>query len=211
MPSASHIAPHTHEADLALARRCADGEARAQKELFRGYRARVHQILYRILGSNSEIDDLIQEVFWEVFRSLPQFRGEARLSTWMGRITTRVAFAHVARRRPAMADLDAVPEPAADVSPIDDQVMAREAATRLYRALDRLDPKHRVAFALHAIDGNSLQEVADMMDASLVATKTRVWRARRAVEQRARKDSILCTFVTDSGESRSNTEQEDAT
>jgi RNA polymerase sigma factor (sigma-70 family) len=183
------------EDDLALARRCADGDPAAQRQLFRDQRVRVHRTLYRILGSNREMEDLVQDVFIEVFRSLDRFRGEARLSTWIARITARVAMAHVGRRRPPAQSLDSVPEVPAREPGADRVAEVREAAERLYRALDRVDAVQRVAFALHVIEGLPLREVADVMESSLVATKSRVWRARRELERRARRDPLLAGFL----------------
>lgn len=182
--------------DLALAARCANGDRAAQRELFRNYRGNVHATLYRILGSNRDIEDLIQDTFLEVFRSIGHYRGDARLVSWISRITTRVAFAYISRRKPATAPLEAVPDTAANDPSAERQVAAREAARRLYDVLDRLDPKHRIAFALHVIMGMPLRDVADATDATLVATKSRVWRARREVNRRAQRDPLLAGFLT---------------
>jgi len=181
--------------DYSLAARCAAGDRAAQRRLFHAHRGRVHAILYRILGSNREMEDLVQEAFMEIFRSLGSFRGEAKLGTWIDRVTTRVAYAYFKRRRPATVHLASVPDMAADDPSAERRVLAREAARRLYAILDRLEPTQRIAFALHAIDGRSLREVAEIMDASLVATKSRVWRARREVHRRARSDAVLCAFL----------------
>src|ERR1019366_5001850 len=69
--------------DVDLARRCVLGDQAAHRELFQRERRRVHVILFRVLGSNADMDDLLQEVFIEVFRSIPGFRGEAALGTWL--------------------------------------------------------------------------------------------------------------------------------
>ena len=99
------------------------------------------------------------------------------------------------RRRPKVARLEAVPEiPDGDAN-AEERAMAREAARRAYVLLDRLDVNKRVAFSLHAIDGRPLAEVARLMDASLVATKVRVWRARREMERRADRDPVLKSFL----------------
>jgi len=192
----SPATPAIAEDDLALTRRCVSGDTAAQRQLFREQRVRVHRTLYRILGSNREMEDLIQDVFIEVFRSLDRFRGEAKLSTWIARITSRVAMAHIGRRKPAAQSLDSVPEVAAREPSADTVAEAREAAERLYRALDRVDAVHRIAFSLHVIEGLPLREVADVMEASLVATKSRVWRARRELERRASRDPLLAGFLS---------------
>jgi RNA polymerase sigma factor (sigma-70 family) len=180
-------------ADLELAHRCAAGDRAAQNQLFDQYLDLVHATLYRILGSNHEIEDLAQEAFFQVFRSLPSFRGEAKLSTWICSITTRAAYAYLQRKRPMSVHLEAVPELAtADPSAMR-RVMARQAGRRLYALLDELDPKQRIAFALHVIDGRPLREVAKMTDSTLVATKSRVLRAQRKV----RKDPVVAAFLDD--------------
>jgi RNA polymerase sigma-70 factor (ECF subfamily) len=181
--------------DLLLAERCVAGDRLAQQELFRTHRRRVHATLYRILGSNASMDDLIQDAFMNVFRSLRIYRGEAALSTWIDRCTVRVAYAFISQRRTRLPVLELVPELPANDPSAEDRALAREAARHLYAELEKMDPKQRMAFSLHAIDGRPLAEVAELMEATLVATKTRVWRARQHLEKRARKDPTLAGFV----------------
>jgi RNA polymerase sigma-70 factor (ECF subfamily) len=180
--------------DLALAARCVAGDTHAQRELFDREFGRVHRTLYRVLGSNAHIDDIVQDVFVAIFRSLGQFRGDASLGTWIDRITVRAAFAHLKARPPRSASLELVEPPSGDVS-AEYRAMLREALRRLYIELDKMDAKLRVAFVLHAIDERPVEEVARMMEATVVATKSRIWRARRALEKRARRDSTLTHFV----------------
>jgi RNA polymerase sigma-70 factor (ECF subfamily) len=181
--------------DLALADRCVSGDRAAQRELFQREKRRVHATLYRVLGSNNEMEDLVQDAFIEVFKSLARFRGEAQLATWIDRITVRVAYAHLTRRRLRAARLESVPEMPAHDASAEQRVAMRQAARRLYEVLDRLDVKLRLAFTLHAFDGRPLAEVAELMGASVMATKTRVWRARRVVEKQARRDPHLAEFL----------------
>ena len=145
-------------------------------------------------------EDLVQETFLRVFRSLPTFRGEAQLATWIGRIAMRVAIEHLRRARPPQASLESVPHVSSDDPAADDQLAAREGLRRLYQILERLDAKYRIAFTLHVIDGRPQEEVASLMSASGVATRTRIWRARREVERRARQDGLLAAYVGLTGE-----------
>jgi RNA polymerase sigma-70 factor (ECF subfamily) len=181
--------------DIDLAARCAAGEREAQRTLFRDYRERVHATLYRIMGSNRDMEDLVQEAFLQVFRSIQSYRGEARLATWISRITTRVAYAYLSRRGPASVALETVPETPLDEPDAEDRALAREAMRRVYEVLERLDAKHRIAFSLHVIDGRSVKEVADLTESSVTATKTRIWRARKEIDKRAAKDPLLAGFL----------------
>ena len=181
--------------DQELARRCAAGERAAQSQLFRQYRTRVHATLYRILGSNRDMEDLIQDSFLQVFHSIGSFRGEAKLATWINRVTARVAYNYISQRRATTVALEAVPEIEADDPSAEQKAIAREAVRRLYLALDRVEAKQRIAFTLHAIDGRSLREVAEITDSTVMATKTRVWRARKEIDRRARKDPLLAHYL----------------
>jgi len=181
--------------DVELAKRCVSGDVAAQMEVFRREKHRVHATLHRVLGSNADIDDLIQDTFIEIFRSLPGFRGDALLSTWVDRIAVRVAYGYIARRKPETVRLSVVPDaPSRDAS-AEERALAREAARRLYAILDRVEANQRIAYTLHVIDGRPLPEVAKIMNASVIATKLRAWRAARTVEKRAKNDPLLAEFV----------------
>lgn len=182
-------------ADRDLAARCVAGDRASQREVFLGQRERVHRTLYRILGNNSEMEDLVQEAFLEVFRSIARFRGDSTLGTWCATIATRVAWASIERRKPQATALELVPEIADDGPDARDQLVARDAARRLYAALDKIPVAQRVAFTLATVEGLPLAEVAALTRSTLVATKTRVWRARRDLERRAAKDPALRVYL----------------
>jgi RNA polymerase sigma factor (sigma-70 family) len=180
--------------DGEIVRRCVDGDRAAQRALFERERRRVHSTLFRILGSNQHIDDLMQDVFVSVFRSLHAFRGESSLATWIDRCAVRAAFKHI-RRRPShhlelVAETVATGDPSAERRAID-----REAVRRLYETLERLEPKQRLAFTLCAIDDRSVSEAATLMNATVVATKARLWRARRHVLKCAKADPVLAAYI----------------
>jgi RNA polymerase sigma-70 factor (ECF subfamily) len=180
-----------------LVERCIASDRSAQRELYHAYRRRAHRTLYRILGSNVAMDDLLQEVFVNVFRSLPTYRGESSLGVWIDRIAVRVAYAHISDRTKAHAPLELVRDVPSEEPSAERQAFAREAVRRLYAQLARMDPKLHVAFSLHVIDDRPLAEVAQLMDATVVATKTRVWRARRELWDRAKRDPALADLVHD--------------
>jgi len=183
------------EDDLALAKRCVAGNRAAQRELFDREARRVHSALFRILGSNAQMDDLMQEAFLEIFRSLRTFRGESSLGTWIDRCSVRVAFAFLSNKQRRVPLLELVTDVPDRDPNVEERIMAREAARHLYAELDRIEPVQRLAFTLHAIDGRTLEQGAKLMDATVVATKSRVWRARQALEKRARRDPLLARFL----------------
>jgi RNA polymerase sigma-70 factor (ECF subfamily) len=183
--------------DVLLVDRCLTGEPAATRELFRRHRARVHACLFRVLGGNRDMDDLLQEAFIQVFQSLRGWRAEASLATWIDRVSVRVAYRYLSQRgrrviTDPLADDDAVPggeEPSAR------RQLARDGVKRLYAVLDELGPAARLAFTLHEIDGRSLAEVAELVGSSVTATKLRVWRARKKVQEAAATDPVLSEFI----------------
>ena len=181
--------------DVLLVDRCLGGEEAAARELFRRQQPRIHAALYRILGSNRDMEDLLQETFIQVFRSLGGYRGEARLSTWIDRIAVRVAYRYLSQKRaaPLTVEWSEIHAPAEGGG--DRKALAREGVRRLYAALAELPAAGRIAFTLHAVDGRPVAEVADLVEASVTATKLRIWRARRALDRRAAKDPVLALFL----------------
>lgn len=183
--------------DLALTRRCADGDAAAQRELFERTRQQVHRTLYRVLGSNRYMEDLVQEAYVEAFRSIGTFRGDSTLRTWIDTIAARVVYRHLARRQLApTGDDDLLAAPGCDGA-LERHTDARIALRQLYAILDRVDAKYRIAFTLHVIDGRPLKEVASIAGCSLMAIKNRIWRARRMIDKQAAREPALRDFVAD--------------
>ncbi len=179
----------------ALVERARSGEAAAFRELFRLHVSRVHRIVYRMAGASCDVDDLVQTVFVEGFRSLPSFRGESLFSTWLGRIAVRVSMR--AKKRPALTlvPLDDAPHSVAAGADPHEAATAQEGLRRLDGLLASLRPKKRAAFVLHALEGYSIEETAAMVGASVAAVKVRIHDARRELERRALKDPYFAERV----------------
>jgi RNA polymerase sigma-70 factor (ECF subfamily) len=188
--------------DVLLVDRCLTGEPAATRELFRRHRNRVHASLFRVLGSNRDMDDLLQDAFLQVFQSLRGWRAEASLSTWIDRVSVRVAYRYLSQRgRRVPTDLLTDHDVAApEVGPGARRQLARDGVKRLYAVLDELSPAARLAFTLHEIDGRSIAETAQLVGASVTATKLRVWRARKRIEAAAAADPVLAEFLEPGGD-----------
>ncbi len=187
------VAPPSTRTDAELIAACVGGDERAQRELFRREYPRVNATIYRLLGSTRDVDDLAQEAFIAAFRALSTFRGDSKLSTWIDRIAVRVVFHHIRARKPTVS-LEMLPERASGPD-VDDQAHARDGLRRLYAVLATMSPDARAAFALYAIDGRSIAEVAEITNTSVVAAKLRIWRARREVTRQAVADPVLKEFI----------------
>ena len=186
--------------DRELVAACLRGDHVAERALFRREYARINATVYRIVGATRETDDLVQETFIAVFRALPRFRHESKLSTWIDRIAVRVVFHHITARRRATVPLESIAEPEDSAGSLDQRAQAREGLRRLYGALADLKPEARMAFALYAIDGRSINEVAELTETTRITAKTRIWRARKEVERKAARDPGLASYLAAGGD-----------
>lgn len=187
-------APPPHEV-TALVEGARRGEPAAFRELFRLHHERVHRVVYRLVGPTGDVDDLVQTVFVEGFRSLPAFRGDALFSTWLGRIAVRVTMHAVKRPRLRTTPLDLAADPPHDGAGPEATAADREGLRRLDALLAGLRPKPRSAFVLHVLEGYSMEEISSMVGASVAAVKVRVHDARREIERRARKDPWFAEWL----------------
>lgn len=170
--------------DRELVRRAAAGEAAAFRQIFARHRADVARLVFRMLPATpSDHEDVVQEVFVQVFRSLKDFRGDAKLSTWMHRVTVNVVLMHrrAAKSRPlATAEVPADLE-AKGLAP--DEEAARLARLRAFqRLVDRLAEKKRVVYVLHELEGLAPAEIAEIVGAPVLTVRTRLFYARREME-----------------------------
>lgn len=192
--------------DVLLVDRCLTGEPAASRELFRRHRSRVHACLYRVLGGNRDMDDLLQEAFLQVFQSLRGWRAEASLATWIDRVAVRVAYRYLSQRGRRIATDPLIEDDGPAMiavhhdGPGARRQLARDGVKRLYAVLDDLSPAARLAFTLHEIDGRPLSEVAQLVGATVTATKLRVWRARNRVAAAAAADPVLSEFLEPGGD-----------
>jgi RNA polymerase sigma factor (sigma-70 family) len=157
----------------------------------------VRRLLHRLCWSPSDVDDLTQEVLIEVARALPRFEGRSQLTTYVHTITVRVAYrwlARAAKRRERESPLDLVAPPADMLDP-ESRVLAREALRRLYRCLDRMAPKLRVAFLLCDVHGLDPSEAAAAELVSSGTIRARLFRARAEVQRRLGSDPYLSRLM----------------
>lgn len=151
--------------------------------LFRKYQDYVYHIVYGIVGSAEESRDLTQEVFVQVYRSLPQFRNGSRFSTWLYRIAVNRAVdaARGARkwRFFGLLDIPALANRSADTTQEPENIFVRRAeGDEIQTALMRCSLTHREVLVLRYYRDLSLEEIAETLGCSLSAAKVRLHRAR---------------------------------
>jgi len=157
------------------------GDRAAFDELVKATYHRVHALALRLTGNEHDADDVVQDTYVRAFRGLGKFRGDARFSTWLHRITANSAATLTGRRqRHRHADIDSVIDLADRRDDNDPEFQLQNGAVgaRLRRALDSLPDRLRNVVVLRDVHGMSHREIAEELDISEAAAKVRLHRAR---------------------------------
>jgi RNA polymerase sigma-70 factor, ECF subfamily len=184
-------APLTEEG--ALVERASGGDRSAFDELFRRHVDDVYRRLTRLIGPDPEREDLVQEVFIAAYRGLGRFRQEAAFSTWLYRIVVHVAYSHLRKRRRHPLDLKSMDElerSLADGPSLQASPEQRLQVRSVMALLERLKPKKRVAFILRVVEGLSLQEIGEIVDAEPAAVGQRVKHAQRELQRLVEREPL---------------------
>ena len=146
----------------------------------------VHRVLHRVLGPDSDHDDLVNETFVEVFQSLTAVRQPDRLRSWVVSVAINVARRELGRRQLRRRLRDAVSLTGVVSAPPTDYA-GRDLLLKTYEILERIAPDERTAFALRYIDSTTMPMVAELCGCSLSTAKRRVARAERRFAALARE------------------------
>lgn len=147
-----------------LIARLRDGDEAACRELILRYEGQVAATVTGILGRGPDIDDIGQETFIQFFRSLPRFRGESTVRTYLTRIAINLSLNELRRRRKFDRFQRVEPdEGEADVLPAPDRPGAEEARFDVRQGLEKLEPRYRAVIVLRLIEGFSTRETAKIL------------------------------------------------
>jgi len=181
--------------------RAREGDEAAFNHLFRIHRDTVTRIVYRVLGPTpeAEVEDVVQDVFIHVFRSLKNFRGDARFTTWLYRLTTNVARMHIRRKRsrPRFAHVE-VPDRGDDAESAARPDTATESGRRieaLYALVQELSDKKREVLVLHDFEGMAAKQIAEVVEAPVLTVRTRLFYARKELYAKIAADPELAPAV----------------
>jgi len=185
-PGLSRLASPTRVPDHELVARCCAGDRSAWRALYERYAALVFRFLAALGVRDPEREDACQDVFLAVYRSLPSFRGEAQLSTWIYRITARTTGKLIQKRklRTALATtLTQEPPPS-----LADPTEQTARTLLLDRMLDKLNPKKRLVLVLFELEGVPVEEIARIADCPTNTVWSRLHHARLDLTKMAARE-----------------------
>ena len=178
--------------DFQLIQRIQNGEQQAFTLLVRKYQNRVANILTRYIRSSGDIPDVTQDIFIKVHKSLPSFRGDSAFYTWLYRITVNTAKNYLTSqsRRPPASDIDALEADSYDGSDALKEADSPESILRseeikrvIMDTIDRLPAELKAAITLRELEGMSYDEIAKIEDCPIGTVRSRIFRARDAIDK----------------------------
>lgn len=186
------------DSDSNLVERCLSGDDSGWEDLVRCHTRRVYGMCYRFTGKDSEAQDLTQEVFLRVFRSLKSYRsGEGAFITWLARLTRNLLIDHYRRSRQDRAtdsieeQLPTIEERVATSARPDGMLAGREASEVLQAALARLTPDLREAVILRDLQEMEYREMARLLEVPEGTVKSRLNRGRAELARVLRQQRVV--------------------
>jgi RNA polymerase sigma-70 factor, ECF subfamily len=179
--------------DQQLVERVQKGDKSAFDLLVLKYQHRVLKLVSRFVSDAAEAQDVAQEAFLKAYRALPSFRGESAFYTWLYRIAINTAKNALVsnRRRPVDFDLDLQDPEQYDrharlkeVDTPEGVLLTEEIRQVVERAMEQLPEDLRTAIVLREIEGLSYEEIAEAMDCPVGTVRSRIFRAREAIDKR---------------------------
>ena len=177
--------------DFKLVEAFRKGDEKAFEEIVRRYQRQVANIIYLTLGNREEVDDLSQEVFVRVFRSLNRFEFDSSLYSWIYRIAVNLCIDEIRKKRiRKLIPLDFLTEKklegekrSKETSTGADELLLKEKKEVIRGALDRLSPVHRTVILLREYQDLTYGEIASTLRISPQAVKSRLFRAREELRE----------------------------
>ena len=185
----------TSDGDQQLVERAQKGDTRAFDLLVLKYQGRVANLVSRYVSNSAEVEDVTQEAFIKAYRALPKFRGDSAFYTWLYRIAANAAKNYLVAlgRRPSSdqvideGEYFDLPGRLKDHESPDAVLMGMELEQAVSSAIDSLPDELRAALTLREFEGLSYEEIAEILSCPIGTVRSRIFRAREAIDQRVEK------------------------
>lgn len=189
-PQSLNVRMSEEDLDIKLVERAQKGDQRAFELLVRKYQYKIIQLVSRLVG-DGDAPDVAQETFIKAYRALKGFQGNSQFYTWLYRIGINTAKNHLVsrHRRPSNQDIDIQDaelyghtEQLSDVDTPEALLLTQEIKQKVGEAIAKLPSDLRQAITLRELEGLSYEEIAEIMDCPIGTVRSRIFRAREAVD-----------------------------
>jgi RNA polymerase sigma-70 factor (ECF subfamily) len=185
-------AQNASDSDQQLVERVQQGDKRAFDLLVLKYQHKIVSVVHRYVRDSADVQDVVQEAFIKAYRALANFRGESAFYTWMYRIAINTAKNHLISRgrRPPSSDVDiddaehfSGNENLQDIETPESSLFCEQLQAVVEKAINQLPEDLRTAVTLREMEGLSYEEIADIMECPVGTVRSRIFRAREAIDK----------------------------
>lgn len=184
--------------DEELVARSVGGDLDSFNQLVRRWERPIYALAYRVIGREEEARDVCQEAFLRAFRSLGGFKGHAKFSSWLYRITLNLCRDWIRRERrapfvptPEGVDLVELAGERGPAEPIEDLIGRHDLGRRVARAMRALSEEQRTAIILKEYQGLTFREIADLLGCPVSTVKTRLYQGLHVLRGELERDGVL--------------------
>lgn len=156
-----------------------DGDKENYAEIVSRYQNIVANLCYKICGNKLDVEEVVQQVFVELYSALPRFRFQSKLSTFIYRITVNVVSKQLSRSNRVLPQLENAPEIVSDSRNVEQEMIRNEQMQHLYNAISQLKYEQRTALVLCTFDDFSYQDISNVMQCSLTKVEALIFRAKK--------------------------------
>lgn len=174
--------------DIELINQCLDGKQEAFAEIVSRYKKLVYSVVYNMINDKQDINDISQEVFIRLYKSMDKYNPEYKFSTWTVRITTNYCLDVLRKKKVESVPIDEAIGLAGSEDTPEVQYISKERSERIRQAVASLPDKYRVPIILFHQNGLSYEEITKVLNEPMSIIKNRLYRARLLLRDKLLKD-----------------------
>ena len=170
--------------DYELVKKCLDGDQDAFSELVSRYKKLIYTVVYNMIHDNQEVNDISQEFFVRIYKSLDKYNPEYKFSTWSVKIATNLCLDILRKKKVDQVSIDEIGEMTSKNNTPEEEYINKEKKKLIWKAVSDLPEKYRVPIILFHQDGLSYEEITKVVNEPMTVIKNRLYRARLMLREK---------------------------
>ena len=173
--------------DYEIVQRCLNGDGQSFDELVLRYKRLIYNVVYNLTKDKEEVDDISQEVFLKIYKSLDKYNPEFKFSTWSVTIARNLCVDLLRKKKVSVTAIEEIEGVSRDLNTPENRYLNKEKALGIRKAIEDLPENYRTPIVLYYQKGKAYKEIAEMLNLPVTIVKNRLYRARQTL-----KESVAC-------------------
>jgi RNA polymerase sigma factor (sigma-70 family) len=180
--------------DYEIIQKCLAGNQQYFEELVTRYKKLIYSVVYNMINDKEEVNDISQEVFIRIYKSMDRYNPEFKFSTWSVRIATNLCLDILRKKKVDTTPIEEIGDVSSDGDTPEARYISKERSQKIRRAIEGLPEKYRTLIILFHQNGLSYEEMTNVLDEPMTIIKNRLYRARLMLREALmsdRKEEVL--------------------